>query len=96
MLGLKRAINKHIGPSSVIIVSDSASAKHWIAQRYSRIKIFESKIVHVDQSSDVDKEGMLGVWQDIIIMAQSYVLVKHISTFSDVPALMCASIKLNK
>jgi len=83
--------NKHIGPSSVIIlVSDSVSAKHWVAQKYSRIKIFESKIVHVDRSSDVDEEGMLGVWQDIIIMAQSYVLVKHISTFSDVPALMCA------
>ena len=86
---LKQA-NKHIGPNStVIVVSDSTEAKKWIAQEYPRVRTFDTKIVHLDMSTTVDEEGMLGVWQDITTLAQAHVLVKHVSTFSDIPALMC-------
>ena len=82
--------NKHIGPASLIfLVSDSTEAKHLLSKEYPRVRIFENKIVHVDKHSNVTEDGMLGVWQDIAIMAQSNVLIKHVSTFSDLAALMC-------
>ena len=82
--------NKHIGPASLILlVSDSKEAKNLLSKEYPRIRIFENKIVHVDMHSNVTEDGMLGVWQDIAIMAQSNVLIKHVSTFSDLAALMC-------
>ena len=86
---LKQA-DKHIGPNSIVlVVSDSTEAKNWLAQEYPRVRTFDTKIVHLDMSSTVDEEGMLGVWQDITTLAQAFVLVKHVSTFSDIPALMC-------
>ena len=82
--------NKHVGlNSTIIVVSDSTEAKRWIVQEYPRMRTFETKIVHLDMSATVDEEGMLGVWQDITLLAQAQVLVKHVSTFSDIPALMC-------
>ncbi|XP_065884593.1 uncharacterized protein [Dysidea avara] len=86
---LKQA-NKHIGPNSiVIVVSDSAEAKRWVTQEYRRVKTFDTIIVHIDRSFKLDEEGMLGIWQDITIMARSLVLVKHWSSFPDIPIAMC-------
>jgi len=86
---LKQA-DKHIGPNSIVlVVSDSTEAKNWLAQEYSRVRIFDTKIVHLDISTTINEEGMLGVWQDITTLAQADILVKHISTFSEIPAAMC-------
>ena len=86
---LKQA-DKHIGPNSVVmVVSDSAEAKRWVAQEYKRVRTLDTKIVHIDRSSKYDEEGMLGVWQDITIMAQALVLVKKWSSFPDIPIAMC-------
>ena len=82
--------NKHIGPASLILlVSDSKEAKNLLSKEYPRIRIFENKIVHVDMHSNVTEDGMLGVWQDIAILAKSNVLIKHVSTFSDLAAVIC-------
>jgi len=86
---LKQA-DKHIGPNSIVlVVSDSTEAKNWLVQEYFRVRTFDTKIVHLDMSTTIDEEGMLGVWQDITTLAQALILVKHISTFSDIPAAMC-------
>ena len=82
--------NKHIGSDSIVfLVSDSMEAKHLLSNEYSRVKTFENKIVHVDMHYNVSEDGMLGIWQDIAILAQSNVLVKHVSSFSELAALMC-------
>jgi len=82
--------NKRIGPGSLILlVSDSTEAKHLLSKEYPRVRIFENKIVHVDMHSNVTEDGMLGVWQDIAILAKSNVLIKHVSTFSDLAAVIC-------
>ena len=82
--------DEHIGPdSTILLVSDSGKTKHLISKEYPRVKIFENKIIHVDKHANVTEEGMLGIWQDIAILAQSYVLLEHRSTFSDLAAILC-------
>ena len=82
--------DKHIGSdSTILLVSDSGKTKHLISKEYPRVKIFENKIIHVDKHTNVTEEGMLGIWQDIAILAQSQVLLEHGSSFSDVAVALC-------
>jgi len=82
--------DKHIGPdSTILLVSDSGKTKHLISKEYPRVKIFENKIIHVDKHANVTEDGMLGIWQDITILAQSHVLLERGSTFSDLAAALC-------
>lgn len=83
-----------IGPNAVVlVVSDSYKAKTWASRTYgSRVKILNTTIIHVDKSSDLRQsdEAMLGIWQDLITMAESSVLVMKISTFPELAMALCA------
>ena len=85
-----RQADKLIGPDGiVVVVSDSAAVKQRLAKKYSRVKILDNAIVHVDKAKKLDNNGMLGTWQDIIIMAEAHVLLYHQSAFPVVSIAMC-------
>ena len=83
-----------IGPQGVVlVVSDSYKAKAWASRTYGdRVKILNTTIVHVDKSSDLREsdEGMLGIWQDLITLAEASTLVMRISTFPELAVALCA------
>jgi len=83
-----------IGPQGVVlVVSDSYRAKSWASRTYGdKVKILNTTIVHVDKSSDLreSNEGMLGIWQDLITMAEASTLVMKASTFPELAMALCA------
>jgi len=83
--------DKYIGPDGpVIIVSDSSEIKQMMSKEYSRTVILENNVlVHLDRSKNVTKEGMLGIWQDIIIMAESHIIVMRPSSFPLISTAVC-------
>ena len=82
--------DEHIGPNSAIaVVSDSASLKQTIAKDYTRVRVLDNEIVHVDKTEELDKSGMLGTWQDVIIMAEAYIVVYSHSSFPLLSLAMC-------
>ena len=82
--------NKHIGPNSaIVVVSDSASVKQSLTKRYARVKILDNEIVHVDKTEELDKSGMLGTWQDLIIIAEAHIVVYYHSSFPLLSLAMC-------
>jgi len=83
--------DKYIGPdSSVVVVSDSSEIKQTMSRKYSRVVILENNVlVHVDKSKNVSREGMLGTWQDIVIMAESHILVMRPSSFPLISIAVC-------
>ena len=86
---LKQA-DEHIGPNSaIVVVSDSASLKQTIAKNYTRVRVLDNEVVHVDKTKELDKSGMLGTWQDVIIMAEAYIVVYSHSSFPLVSFAMC-------
>jgi len=72
--------------STILLVSDSGITKHLISKEYPHVKIFENKILHVDEHTNVTEVGMLGIWQEypsmpiVGILAQSHVHLKCSST----------------
>ena len=86
---LKQA-DKHIGLNgAIVLVSDSASLKQTIAKDYTRVRVLDNEIVHVDKTEELDKSGMLGTWQDVIIMAEAYIVVYSHSSFPLLSLAMC-------
>ena len=83
--------DKYIGPDApVVVVSDSSEMKQTVSKGYSRVVILENNVlVHVDKSKNISKEGMLGTWQDIIIMAESHIVVMQPSSFPLISVAMC-------
>ena len=74
--------NEHTGPNStIVVVSDSASVKQSLAKKYARVKVLDNEIVHVDKTEELGKSGMLGTWQDLIIMAEADIVVYDHSSF---------------
>ena len=85
-----RQANRHIGPNSIIVVvSDSGSLKQNLANTYSRVKILNNTIIHSEKAKNLDSSGMLGIWQDIIIMAEAHIVIYHMSTFPEMSIAMC-------
>ena len=82
--------NKHISSDAVIVVvSDSVSTKQNLAKMYSRVKILDNVPVHVDKTAVLDKDGMLGTWQDLIILAEAHIIVYRRSSFPMLAMAMC-------
>ena len=82
--------NKHIGPNSaIVVVSDSASVKQSLAEKNARVKVLDNEIVHVDKTEKLDKSGMLGTWQDLIIMAEADIVLYDHSSFPLLSLAMC-------
>ena len=83
--------DRYIGPDGpVVIVSDSSEIKRIMSKEYTRTVILENNVlVHLDRSKNVTKEGMLGIWQDIIIMAESHIIVMRPSSFPLISAAVC-------
>ena len=85
-----RQANRHIGPDGIIVVlSDSGSLKQNLANTYSRVKILNNTIIHSDKAKNLDSSGMLGIWQDIIIMAEAHIVIYHMSAFPEMSIAMC-------
>ena len=85
-----RQADKHIGPDSIIVViSDSGSLKQKLANEYPRVKVLNNTIAHSDKAKNLNSNDMLGTWQDIIIMAEAYILVYHMSAFPEMSIAMC-------
>ena len=53
------------------------------------MKVLDNEIVHVDKTKKLDKSGMLGTWQDLIIMAEAEVVVYDHSSFPLLSLAMC-------
>ena len=82
--------NEHIGPNStIVVVSDSASVKQSLAKKYARVKVLDNEIVHVDKTKEFGESGMLGTWQDLIIMAEADIVVYDHSSFPLLSLAMC-------
>ena len=85
-----RQADRHIGPDGIIVVvSDSWPLKQKLANKYSRVKILNNTIVHSEKTKNLDSNGMLGLWQDIIIMAEAHILIYHMSAFPEMSMAMC-------
>ena len=85
-----RQANEHIGPDgTIVVVSDSASLKQKLANKYSRIKILNNTIVHSDKAKNLNNNDMLGTWQDVIIMAEAHIVIYHMSAFPEMSIAMC-------
>ena len=82
--------DKHIGPDSVVVVvSDSTDVKRTLAKEFPRIRFLDNVIVHVDLVKDLSEDAMLGIWQDIILLSESYILVQQHSSFAELAANIC-------
>ena len=90
---IRCAINqadKHIGPDSkVVVVSDSETVKQELAKKYSRVNILNNTILHVDKAKELSDDGIFGIWQDLIIMAEAHIVIFHQSAFPDISTIMC-------
>jgi len=85
-----KAANRKIGHEVVVVlVSDSGSVKKELTKEFSRVKALDNIIVHVDKMKHLDSYAMLGTWQDIIIMAESQLLVRRASSFADISVFLC-------
>ena len=85
-----KVADEHIGPDAVVVlVSDSRSVKQALTKQFSRVRMLDNLVVHVDKMKHLDSDGMLGTWQDIVIMAESQVLVRGASSFSDISVFFC-------
>ncbi|XP_065897073.1 uncharacterized protein [Dysidea avara] len=82
--------DKYIGPNGiVVVVSDSTDVKRTLAKEFPRIRFLDNVIVHVDLVKDLSEDAMLGIWQDIILLAESYILVQQRSSFAELAANIC-------
>ena len=85
-----RQADRHIGPDGIIVVvSDSGPLKQKLANKYSRVKILNNTIIHSEKAKNLDSNGMLGIWQDIIIMAEAHIVIYHMSAFPEMSMAMC-------
>ena len=86
---IRQADEKIGSDSPIVLVSDSVSLKKRLAKINSRIKILNNSIVHVDKAKELDNSGILGVWQDIIIMAEAHIMMYYRSTFAQLSVAIC-------
>jgi len=85
-----KVADRNIGRSGVVvIVSDSANMKKKLTELFSRVRTLDNSIVHVDKMKHLDRDAMLGTWQDVIIMAESQLLVRRSSSFADISVFLC-------
>ena len=85
-----KVADRQIGPDAkVILVSDSGSTKQALTKQFSRVKTLDNLIVHIDKVKQLDSDAMLGTWQDVIIMAESQILVRRPSSFADISVFLC-------
>ena len=86
--------NKLVGSrSNIILATDSNLVKEMASTLYgNRFRTSHGYIVHVDRIREPNsqvKEGILNTLIDLILLAQSYVLVRGHSGFSWVAGLLC-------
>ena len=62
-------LNATITP--IVIVTDKQDMRKTLSDMDSSVRYIDTKIVHVDLSTDNDLEGLLNVWSDILLLARA-------------------------